>query len=52
MELSEDILHKTQIKKNNFDINYNEHIFNEALIDIEEKLIIFGKHLKDFHCQI
>jgi len=48
MALSEDILYKIQYKQNDYSLEYNEHVYNESLIDIEEKLSLFSKHLKDF----
>ncbi|GBO12163.1 hypothetical protein AVEN_14835-1 [Araneus ventricosus] len=47
--LSEDILHKARIQQQNMDLDYCEAIFNRALIDIEDKIILLGgSDLKSF----
>ncbi|GBL91003.1 hypothetical protein AVEN_184396-2-1, partial [Araneus ventricosus] len=40
--LSEDILHQARIQKQNMDLDYCDAIFNRALIDIEDKIILLG----------
>ncbi|GBN38665.1 hypothetical protein AVEN_17120-1 [Araneus ventricosus] len=40
--LSEDILHQAGIQQQNMDLDYCGTIFNRALIDIEDKIILLG----------
>ncbi|GBL87457.1 hypothetical protein AVEN_118390-1 [Araneus ventricosus] len=48
-KFSEDILHQAHIKQQTMDLDYCDAIFNRALIDIEDKIILFsGSDLKGF----
>ncbi|GBL83289.1 hypothetical protein AVEN_110618-1 [Araneus ventricosus] len=50
--LSEDILHKARIQQQNMELDYCDAIFNRALIDIEDKIILLGgSDLKRFGLQ-
>ncbi|XP_055951517.1 uncharacterized protein LOC129987579 [Argiope bruennichi] len=40
--MSEDILHKTRITVNNMDLDYNDEIFNRALLALEDKIKALG----------
>ncbi|KAF8787007.1 hypothetical protein HNY73_008646 [Argiope bruennichi] len=40
--MSEDILHKTRITVNNMDLDYNDEIFNSALLALEDKIKALG----------
>ncbi|KAF8770993.1 hypothetical protein HNY73_018457 [Argiope bruennichi] len=40
--MSEDILHKTRITVNNMDLEYNDEIFNRALLVLEDKIKALG----------
>ncbi|KAF8787458.1 Minor histocompatibility antigen H13 like protein [Argiope bruennichi] len=40
--MSEDILHKTRIAVNNMDLDYNDEIFNSALLALEDKIKTLG----------
>ncbi|GBN38662.1 hypothetical protein AVEN_17117-1 [Araneus ventricosus] len=40
--LSEDILHQALIQQQDMDLDYCGTIFNRALIDIEDKIILLG----------
>ncbi|GBN30281.1 hypothetical protein AVEN_137091-1 [Araneus ventricosus] len=47
--LSEDIQHQACIQQENIDLDYCNIIFNRALIDIEDKIILLGgSDLKSF----
>ncbi|GBN54287.1 hypothetical protein AVEN_43909-1 [Araneus ventricosus] len=47
--LSEDILLQARIQQKNMDLDYCDAIFNRALIDIEDKIILMGgSDLKSF----
>ncbi|GBM23366.1 hypothetical protein AVEN_258860-1 [Araneus ventricosus] len=47
--LSEDILNEARIQHQNMDLDYCDIIFNRALIDIEDKIILLGgSDLKSF----